>query len=125
MTDAYERPRSEAYQGDGAVALPWSQARERLARADGYWLATVRPTGLPHLVPVLGVWVDEALYFAASPASRKARNVAHDQHCVVAARQEDLDLVIEGTAEAGSPPQHGGAAAPVLSGTGLVGGAPG
>ena len=57
---------------------PWLEARERLADADTYWLATVRTDGLPHLVPLLGVWVGGALHFVASRTSRKARNLARD-----------------------------------------------
>ena len=30
---------------------PWPEARRRLAEADTYWLATVRPDGRPHVVP--------------------------------------------------------------------------
>jgi hypothetical protein len=55
---------------------PWLEARERLADADIYWLATVRTDGLPHLVPLLGVWVGGALHFVASRTSRKAKNLA-------------------------------------------------
>jgi hypothetical protein len=49
---------------------PWVEARDRLADADTYWLATVRPDGLPHLVPLLAVWVDGALHFVASRTLR-------------------------------------------------------
>jgi nitroimidazol reductase NimA-like FMN-containing flavoprotein (pyridoxamine 5'-phosphate oxidase superfamily) len=72
-----ERP----YLAEDTTPTPWTEARQRLADADSYWLATVRPDGLPHLVPVLAVWVDGALHFVASPTSRKARNLARDAHC--------------------------------------------
>lgn len=77
---------------------PWLEARERLADADTYWLATVRTDGLPHLVPLLGVWVGGALHFVASRTSRKAKNLACDPHCVIAASKDALDLVVEGEA---------------------------
>ena len=80
------------------IPTPWAEARGRLADADSYWLATGRPDGLPHLVPVLAVWVDDALHFVASPSSRKAKNLARDAHCVITARRDALDLVVEGTA---------------------------
>ncbi|HWS79469.1 MAG TPA: pyridoxamine 5'-phosphate oxidase family protein [Rubrobacter sp.] len=70
--------------------------RERLA--DTYWLATVRPYGLLHLVPLLAVWVGGAMHVVAITTFRKATNLAHDAHCVIAARREALDLVVEGTA---------------------------
>ena len=38
--------------------LPWSFALERLEKARNYWVATTRPDGRPHTVPVWGVLVD-------------------------------------------------------------------
>lgn len=76
----------------------WRDATERLAAADTYWLATTRADGRPHLVPVLGVFVDGALHFAAGPATAKGRNLARDPECVVSARHGELDLVVEGVA---------------------------
>ena len=87
----------QAYLAGNTTPTPWAEARERLAEADTYWLATVRQDGLPHLAPLLAVWVDDALHFVASRTSRKATNLAHDAHCVIATRREALDLVVEGT----------------------------
>jgi hypothetical protein len=64
------------YLTQDATPASWAEARGRLADADLNWLATVRPDGLPHLVPILAVWVDGALHFVASPTFRKARNLA-------------------------------------------------
>jgi hypothetical protein len=45
---------------------PWARARGLLEAAPAtYWLATVRPNGAPHVMPVLAVWVDGALFFCA------------------------------------------------------------
>jgi nitroimidazol reductase NimA-like FMN-containing flavoprotein (pyridoxamine 5'-phosphate oxidase superfamily) len=63
-----------------------------------YWLATVRPDGLPHAVPVLAVWVDGSLFFSAGESTRKARNLVRNPRCVVTVEEEPLDLVVEGTA---------------------------
>ena len=96
---AEKEPATEQlYLTKDATPTPWAEARGRLADADSYWLATVCPDGLPHLVPVLAVWVDGALHLVASPTSRKARNLARDTHCVITARKDVLDLVVEGTA---------------------------
>ena len=35
--------------------LPWGFAEERMAAAQNYWVATVRPDGRPHLTPAWGV----------------------------------------------------------------------
>ena len=37
--------------------LPWSHVEERMLGPRNYWVATVRPDGRPHAVPVWGVWL--------------------------------------------------------------------
>jgi hypothetical protein len=37
---------------NAAEVLPWSHARQRLAAAENYWLATTRRDGSPHVAPV-------------------------------------------------------------------------
>jgi len=83
---------------DDAAIAPWAMAQEQLEKADSYWLATERPGGRPHLMPVLALWHDGALYFCASPASRKGRNLASNSHCVIATDAHDSDLIVEGEA---------------------------
>jgi Pyridoxamine 5'-phosphate oxidase len=81
----------------GALVIPWPEARVRLAEAFTYWLATVHPDGRPQLRPVLAVWVDGALHTTTSPGARKARNLAGDPRCCLATHGDGLDLVVEGT----------------------------
>ena len=83
---------------DHPAPTPWAQAQRRLAEGQWYWLATVRPDGRPHVMPVLSVWLDGALYFVAGEASRKARNLARDPRCVVTVATEDAHPVVEGEA---------------------------
>ena len=85
----------------GAGGTPWAEAARRLAAAETYWLATVRADGRPHVVPLLGVWVDGSVCIAAGPGTRKAANLARDPRCVVTAASLELpslDLVVEGSA---------------------------
>ena len=83
---------------DDPTVTPWAEARKRLAEGDWYWLATASPDGRPHVRPVLAVWLDGALYFSTSPASRKGKNLARDARCVIAAEGDALHLVVEGEA---------------------------
>lgn len=83
---------------DARSSATWSEVRALLPPTATYWLATVRPDGRPHVMPVLAVWVSGALHFVASPDSRKARNLAHRSGCVVTTSAPALDLVIEGDA---------------------------
>jgi hypothetical protein len=88
----------------GSPAIPWTRARSQLQQRDfhggrgTYWLSTTCPDGRPHAAGVLGVWIDDTLYFASGARTRKSRNLEANPHCAVAASLPDLDVVIEGTA---------------------------
>lgn len=88
--------------GSGAPPIPWERVRERLEEDAGisptHWLATVRPDGMPHVMPVWTVWVDDAFYFVAGSTMRKRKNLAQNAHCIIAVASKGLDLVIEGEA---------------------------
>lgn len=90
------------FSSEGARPTPWAEGRERLQEAEVYWLSTVRPSGRPHVTPMVGVWLDGSLYFSTGPAERKAKNLASNAHCVITtgcnALSEGLDLVLEGDA---------------------------
>jgi hypothetical protein len=87
-----------AWWGDQAAG-EWSTARGIVENTSAtYWLATVRPDGRPHVMPIMAVWVNGMLFFAAGQGTRKARNLALNSHCVITVEQEPLDLVIEGSA---------------------------
>lgn len=87
----------DAEQGTGL--LPWSWARERLERSHDYWVATTRPDGRPHVMPVWGVFVDGEFWFSSSRKSRKARNLAANSACAITTDNAYEPVVIEGTAE--------------------------
>lgn len=83
----------------GQGVLPWTWAEDRLAQARGYWLATTRPDGRPHVAVVWGVWLDDRFYFATSATSRKGRNLAAHPHCVVCPEQSAEAVILEGVTE--------------------------
>ena len=85
---------------DDGAPKPWEQGGERLAGGSTYWLATVRPDGRPHLMPVLAVWVDGTLHFSAGSGTRKARNIAERPQVSISTEGEGMDVVVEGTAVA-------------------------
>ena len=80
------------------TTLTWATAHTRLAECETYLLATVRPDGRPHVVPVLAVWLDGAMHVNTGRTARKTRNLGHNPHCVLTAPDADLDLVVEGAA---------------------------
>jgi general stress protein 26 len=92
-----------AFSSPNALPTEWSRARATLAGAELYWLSSVRPDGRPHVTPLLGVWLEGAMYFCTGPDERKARNLRENRHCVLTTGHntlDGLDIVLEGTAEA-------------------------
>jgi nitroimidazol reductase NimA-like FMN-containing flavoprotein (pyridoxamine 5'-phosphate oxidase superfamily) len=84
---------------EGTGLLPWSWAQQRLARSHDYWLATVTPAGIPHLMPVWAVWHEGRLWFSSANASRKARNLAREPRCSVATADPLEPVVAQGRAQ--------------------------
>jgi Pyridoxamine 5'-phosphate oxidase len=101
-TPKASRPYMPGYGTKGAAEgrglLRWSWAEERLTKSHDYWVATVRPDGRPHLMPVWGVWDDGALWFSSSVGSRKARNLAANPRCTIATDNAWEPVVLEGMA---------------------------
>ncbi|MGH2417636.1 MAG: pyridoxamine 5'-phosphate oxidase family protein [Candidatus Limnocylindria bacterium] len=85
-------------------AAPWPAAQERLEnpeRPRTYWLATVRDDGRPHLMPIIGMWMEGAFYFVSGERTQKGRNLSREPRCAVATgstKLPSLDLVVEGVA---------------------------
>jgi hypothetical protein len=82
-----------------AGALPWSWARERLESALEYWVATTRPDGGPHLMPLWVAWVDEAGWFEGGLQTRRARNLERNPGCVIGINDGVESVIVEGMAE--------------------------
>jgi nitroimidazol reductase NimA-like FMN-containing flavoprotein (pyridoxamine 5'-phosphate oxidase superfamily) len=100
-----ESPRTELdsrFSTPDAAALPWKDAEHRLLNAGVFWISTVRPAGRPHVVPLIAVWLDGALYFATGEGERKAKNLATNTQVSVTkgcnSLTEGLDIVVEGEA---------------------------
>jgi len=74
----------------------------RLAGEPVIWLATVRPGGRPHTVPVWFAWLDPAVLIFSMPGTVKVRNVRHSPAVSLALDSADggQDIVLaEGRAE--------------------------
>lgn len=92
----------ERFSSEHAPATPWPDAREQLDRAEIYWCSTVRADGRPHVTPLIGVWLDEALHICTGAQEQKARNLEANPHVAVTtgtnAFAEGLDVIVEGDA---------------------------
>ena len=90
------------FSSPGARAESWAQAQRRLRDAEVLWLTTVRSDRRPHVVPLIAVWLEGALYFSTGEGEQKAKNLASNPHVTIAigpdALTEALDIVLEGEA---------------------------
>jgi len=99
--------------GYGFPPIAWDRALERLeeewklqappemggdASPHTHWLATTRPDGRPHVMPIGVTWLEGRFYFSSGPGTRKAKNLAQNPHCVITLAGQGLDLVLEGGA---------------------------
>jgi nitroimidazol reductase NimA-like FMN-containing flavoprotein (pyridoxamine 5'-phosphate oxidase superfamily) len=104
MTTDRVPTREESLVGESAT-FAWDDAAERLANPEmsrTHWLATVRPDGSPHLMPVIAFWIDGAFHFLAGEGTRKGRNLAADNRCVIGVQSlklPSLDVIAEGRAQ--------------------------
>ena len=105
MTTGVRAPESETPMVDGQTeTTPWDVAVERLehpAPGQNHWLATVRPDGWPHLMPIIAFWIDGAFHFLAGAGTRKGRNLAANDRCVIGTgnlTMPSMDVIVEGRA---------------------------
>ena len=83
----------------GSGLMKWDRAREQLRQAHNYWVATTRPDGRPHVMPVWGLWFDDAFWFSTDRRSRKARNLSQNAHVAVHLESGDDAVIVEGVVE--------------------------
>lgn len=68
---------------DGKGLIAWNDVCAKLTKSRNYWVATARPDGRPHSMPIWGIWLDGALIFGTDRNSRKARNLQREPIAVV------------------------------------------
>jgi hypothetical protein len=93
-------------EGYGAVTttMDWAAVRERLEQAPRYWLVTTRPDGRAHVVPVDGLWLDDAWWYGGSPQTLHQRNLERDQRVVVHLEDTMAAVILEGSMRRVVPP---------------------
>jgi len=98
-----DRPYAPGYgivgpeKGDGL--LPWSWVAGKMTRCRTFWLATIHAAhARPHVMPLWGVWVDEAFFFSTGRKSRKGQNLAANPACTVMNDDGEEAAIVEGQA---------------------------
>ncbi len=81
-------------------ALPWSWAAERLVSCRNYFVATTRPDGRPHVMPVWGLWLSESNLFGFSTSikSIKSQNLLANPECAITIEDGHNCVIVEGAA---------------------------
>ena len=81
---------------EGEGLMTWEVALEQLAAARNYWLVSASRSGVPHSMPVWGVWLENQFLFSTSMSTRKARNVSENPRVVVHLESGAQLVVVEG-----------------------------
>jgi hypothetical protein len=95
------RPEMPGYGVPDALegARPWDWAVERLRECRNYFLATTRPDGRPHLMPLWGCWVHGMFVFSTAITSTKSRNLLANPACAITVDDGHEAVIVEGTAK--------------------------
>lgn len=72
------------------------------------WLATVRPDGRPHLVPIWFVWMEGEFFILTMESSVKARNLRAGSRAVISLEDGSRPLIAECTTRRVEPPYLAG-----------------
>jgi Pyridoxamine 5'-phosphate oxidase len=92
-------PESYGVPRQGGVFVDWQHVVGRLRGAEAYWLATVTPTGRPHVVPIWGVVVSDDLFLeTGAPETIKRRNLEENRRVVVHLDDVNDVIIVRGEA---------------------------
>ena len=84
---------------EGKGLLPWAWVARKMNSCRTVWLATIHAGhGRPHVMPVWGVWLDDAFFFSTGRKSRKGQNLSANPACTIANDDGEEGLAVEGLA---------------------------
>ena len=85
---------------DGNGLLPWTWVAKRMSPCRTFWVSTIHASqARPHVMPVWGVWLDDAFFFSTGRKSRKGQNLAANPACTVVNDDGAEAAIVEGTAQ--------------------------
>jgi hypothetical protein len=89
--------------GKATQLLAWDDVRARLTDAQTYWLATTRPDGRPHVVPVDGIWFDDVWWYGGAPDTVHMRAVAAEPRAVMHLPDPLRAVIVQGVVRRTNP----------------------
>ena len=81
-----------------------AEVLHKLQTEANIWLATVRPDGRAHLVPVWFAWYEEKLYACIQAKSVKAKNIEQNSQVALSLEDGSKVVICEGEARFVAPP---------------------
>ena len=84
---------------EGKGLLPWAWIAKKMAGCRTFWLATIHAgQARPHVMPIWGVWLDDAFFFSTGRKSRKGQNLAANPACTITNDDGEEAVIVEGLA---------------------------
>jgi nitroimidazol reductase NimA-like FMN-containing flavoprotein (pyridoxamine 5'-phosphate oxidase superfamily) len=84
---------------DGKGLLSWAWVAGKMNNCRTFWLATIHAgRARPHVMPVWGVWHDDAFFFSTGRKSRKGQNLAANPACTITNDDGEEAVIVEGLA---------------------------
>lgn len=81
------------------MKAPTPEIISQLEKEKNIWIATVRPDGRPHLVPVWFVWQEGEFYSCISSTSVKYKNILLNGVVSLALEDGSTPVICEGAAQ--------------------------
>src|SRR6202171_4907611 len=92
---------------DGKGLLSWAWVTRKMNNCRTFWLATIHAgRARPHVMPVWGVWLDDAFFFSTGRKSRKGQNLAANAACTITNDDGEGAVIVEGLATQGKASAH-------------------
>ena|SRR5208337_846173 len=84
---------------NGKGLLSWAWVARKMKSCRTFWLATIHAgRERPHVMPVWGVWLDDAFFFSTGRKSRKGQNLAANPACTITNDDGKEAVIIDGLA---------------------------
>src|ERR1700676_1545856 len=84
---------------DGKGLLSWAWVARKINNCRTFWLATIHVgRARPHVMPVWGVWLDDAFFFSTGRKSRTGQTLAANPACTIANDNGEEAVIVEGLA---------------------------
>jgi len=78
---------------------PTKEVLARLKGEKNIWLASVRPSSKPHLVPVWFIWDDPVFFICIYSGSVKFKNISHNAQVSLSLENGSSPVICEGVSE--------------------------